>query len=953
MEFKQTDELTIPELMRIGNLINDLPGKIKATSAKQKRIVFVLGNTCAGKSTTIDYLLECEIQKNEFLGSYTAIPIPIAGRKFAPVGHDTVSQTLYPEAYDAEKDCLRYYDCPGFADNRGRVERICASIGTEVAIKAAGEAESIVIMVVIELGSLVVEHGDSFKKLGNTVGKLLENSSALSGSILFVFTKCPSTVQKQEVMDRLKKIIPNDQLGAKVIDLIIKNDDNVILLDVFDNGQSRKYITEKLKKLKPVSQEVFGFNYDADREIFNNTVLNIVKKGRNMMDTILKLQERLYDDSQTLTECKENLSFYDEQILEFSSNSSVQPNKATSIALFKQQLELIGRGLERANSSLTALNKEIAADKAELANIDTAKPYLYWFGTVDEPRWRWFGVESAALPTQTRKLFEYPYKLPIAKVKLYPPKQIKSYPHPLNGGFTVFQEDRERGIYKAQYESERRQDGYAKIKIYIEERNRPENASYIPQLRKTLARAENEDKVFLEHQIKRLRLEAETYQSAIVGFEKESTNFVNLTEQQIINLQSAQRTNKETFDKLSDEIPNMQTSLRELQLDFYAEYVMYLMSFSDVLDPVAHKAYLDKYHQSEMPMLIQYGALKTIWLYWFDAKQENDKLKNTKLIQLSDQTDQNLYEGYVFKEKSVAISVKASSKIFRHVSDFVLAKGYLSLVNRQRLFLIIDNIANVINKKSALMNSFSKVLELLKTPNQYGSELFEESINDECNSLELINCEDDSIKTKDLICPITLGMMADPVIANCGHSFERTAITKYCGKEGKACPCCKQTIHKNDLRPNINLKNYIAEWRKRKEEKFKFFQTPLPKTDSFFCMNDAEKEQKTKVLKESKEHLTNKLEKTAIKISQLTARQSAIDEILATRKVQPQEAVQVSEISEKTSSKKSSKKTSDVIINFDSPISQSTKSDQNQSILPVLSEATVDTKLGDDLNRLK
>lgn len=58
-------------------------------------------------------------------------------------------------------------------------------------------------------------------------------------------------------------------------------------------------------------------------------------------------------------------------------------------------------------------------------------------------------------------------------------------------------------------------------------------------------------------------------------------------------------------------------------------------------------------------------------------------------------------------------------------------------------------------------------------------------------------------------CPITLGMMRDPVITPSGHTYERSAIVETIGK--KACdPLTGEALSLDDLRPNRALKEAIT-----------------------------------------------------------------------------------------------------------------------------------------------
>lgn len=62
------------------------------------------------------------------------------------------------------------------------------------------------------------------------------------------------------------------------------------------------------------------------------------------------------------------------------------------------------------------------------------------------------------------------------------------------------------------------------------------------------------------------------------------------------------------------------------------------------------------------------------------------------------------------------------------------------------------------------------------------------------------------------LCPISLEVMADPVMCRNGHNFERDALAAWVRGHG-SCPTCRVEIPTvTDLYPNIALRENIAEW---------------------------------------------------------------------------------------------------------------------------------------------
>lgn len=65
----------------------------------------------------------------------------------------------------------------------------------------------------------------------------------------------------------------------------------------------------------------------------------------------------------------------------------------------------------------------------------------------------------------------------------------------------------------------------------------------------------------------------------------------------------------------------------------------------------------------------------------------------------------------------------------------------------------------------------------------------------------------------DWLCPITLSVMRDPVIASDGHSYERSAITQWFDQSTMS-PKTGARLHSTDLIPNIALRNTIQDYLK-------------------------------------------------------------------------------------------------------------------------------------------
>uniref|UniRef100_A0A6C0HU72 U-box domain-containing protein n=1 Tax=viral metagenome TaxID=1070528 RepID=A0A6C0HU72_9ZZZZ len=70
----------------------------------------------------------------------------------------------------------------------------------------------------------------------------------------------------------------------------------------------------------------------------------------------------------------------------------------------------------------------------------------------------------------------------------------------------------------------------------------------------------------------------------------------------------------------------------------------------------------------------------------------------------------------------------------------------------------------------------------------------------------------------DWICPISLKLMVDPVVAQDGYSYERKEIETWLLKKNPTSPKDRSPINDKTLYTNIGLKGIIQEWKKQNPE---------------------------------------------------------------------------------------------------------------------------------------
>jgi GTP-binding protein EngB required for normal cell division len=166
-------------------------------SACGKDVVLILGNTHAGKSTIVNYLLGCTMKIE---GGSRAVPTALTSSMARANTKYGSSETKFPAVYEFE-DRYALCDCPGFFDIRGEEEKICGSILTEMVVR---NARSLRAMVVVDFSSIQAGKGFDFIRLGDTLNKLIPKAS---NPLFFVFNKVPNGADKESIVKDLKEMV--------------------------------------------------------------------------------------------------------------------------------------------------------------------------------------------------------------------------------------------------------------------------------------------------------------------------------------------------------------------------------------------------------------------------------------------------------------------------------------------------------------------------------------------------------------------------------------------------------------------------------------------------------------------------------------------------------------------------------------------------------------------------
>lgn len=418
------------DLNGIAKIVKDSSTIIQ--SVKNTNSVLTFGNTKAGKSTLINYLIGVPIVQVK----HQAISKPLPGQRYAIIGEKIRSKTFNPEAFES-KEGFSFCDFPGQIDTGTTETRICASINSQLAIDLISNIRAL--MVVIDFNSILTDGGIGLKALGGTFARTFVDmkTDTIAKSVLFLITKAPSDVTKEDVTEKIEELINVQEenlesLTSKVsnsadfdknkeeinkynLTLIIlnfmkENQDNIFLINVLDEGETRQKIYKKLSTLEPIPKEAvnFGAN-DPDRIEFNEMMQDVIGK----LTVILRERNQrpidIHECTQQIKASREQARFYATQV--------------TNIESGKKQKEYVSDLTKRIDSNNVTSNQLQIELKSRIDDITEKSEFIKNKDTSDNKLQAYVAVDATKVRAEYKLLLFNNYKYDF-KIRLDPNKKI-------------------------------------------------------------------------------------------------------------------------------------------------------------------------------------------------------------------------------------------------------------------------------------------------------------------------------------------------------------------------------------------------------------------------------------------------------------------------------------------------------------------------------------------------
>mmetsp|Transcript_28261 Transcript_28261/g.65453 ORF Transcript_28261/g.65453 Transcript_28261/m.65453 type:complete len:782 (-) Transcript_28261:1163-3508(-) len=235
-------------------------GHRNAQKVRGRDIVMFLGNTGAGKSTLINYLMGCEMAlerpDNPILDPRVIVKPHSHGgncsKNFTKIGHDIMtSETFMPKVIlNTENDGQFYVDCPGFLDSRGEEISLANTVNNRAIMQ---NAASMKVVALVDFSSLKTARATGFKEFTKLLKHIFGDNATLhkyKESILLGITKIPP--------DFLNANLANFKYFlAQVNNEVLRSlESQIFLYDPLDRGSedflSREELREKIEKMSKI-----------------------------------------------------------------------------------------------------------------------------------------------------------------------------------------------------------------------------------------------------------------------------------------------------------------------------------------------------------------------------------------------------------------------------------------------------------------------------------------------------------------------------------------------------------------------------------------------------------------------------------------------------------------------------------------------------------------------------
>jgi len=270
----------------------------RAEKAMGKTAVVVVGNTGAGKSTFVNYILKCILEKVCLRSDGEEKEVYMVSEKspvkeVMSIGHSKTSHSFVPELAEAHDMDSILVDCPGFLDNRGAE----ISIANAANIKAVmAQANGVTLVAVLNYYSLKADRGRGVRELLDTLLSLfgsVELAIIHAKSILLVISHAPVSIDGARIeLNNVRREFSTNELSPNMTSLLNALLDRACIFHPENRG-GESWLTagplsERIHACPPISDpaEVFKIVLSiADEATLRKLVEALFRRVKTALDS--------------------------------------------------------------------------------------------------------------------------------------------------------------------------------------------------------------------------------------------------------------------------------------------------------------------------------------------------------------------------------------------------------------------------------------------------------------------------------------------------------------------------------------------------------------------------------------------------------------------------------------------------------------------------------------------
>ena len=349
-----------------------------------EHLIFVLGNTMAGKSTVVNYFLNnitpCT-NKKTMNAYYDRQDMQIGPE----IGHSLgSSKTKCVSTHKFQHNDLTLYLCdfPGFLNSDQLEESIVLALGVQYLMKTFRTFFSI--FIVISEDDFSSSRASCFKELLQILNGLFADIDSIKDSFLFLFNKSKNG-KSFELCEELSQHLPNDN----ILELITSNRDRCEIMN-FSNQDSKNRILAYLsaQSQKKLSTDLLNFNnYDKCLSQFNKELERKTKE-------ICELFEQEVDLSGTVKNCVSTIEKLNQRKKEVSTEKE-QIKRALKLNMSHEEFTRQDISIEESiknfkeyqndkKNKLADLEALIKAENEQVQGLDNQEPIEVKYDEIDQ-----------------------------------------------------------------------------------------------------------------------------------------------------------------------------------------------------------------------------------------------------------------------------------------------------------------------------------------------------------------------------------------------------------------------------------------------------------------------------------------------------------------------------------------------------------------------------------------